>query len=73
MTYTDTDWDLPHPACTGPCGNLADECTCPPKSAIVPQSEPYDDWDDFAEPCRWRGCTADAQTRGFCDAHYDTL
>lgn len=29
--------------------------------------------DDLEMPCRWRGCTSPAQTRGFCDPHYETL
>lgn len=28
---------------------------------------------EIAPRCRWRNCTADAETRGFCDPHFDTL
>lgn len=30
-------------------------------------------YDGYRPRCRWRNCTEDAETRGFCDPHFDTL
>ncbi len=68
-----------HPGCAGGCGELADECACPPAKRnplgsmqVVEPAEIYAD-DDIALPCRRRNCTDPAERGGYCDAHLGTL
>lgn len=77
MFNTEWDFDNHHPACPGGCGQLADECACRrPRLertlAVTPPWDPALD-DDRAAPCRWRGCRAEAESRGYCDVHLGTL
>jgi hypothetical protein len=76
------DWrEDHHPACPRGCGELADECACPPARRNplgsmttrqpVKVVDVYDD--DFRPACRWRGCTEDAERGGYCDPHLGTL
>ncbi len=63
-----------HPGCPRGCGELADECACPParRNPLGSMKISGDDY-DYRPQCRWKNCRKESTDGIFCDIHFGTL